>query len=351
MSNKIVLDLSERQPFANGRKFGEVGAYERLTGRAFYAVDPNAKSQAFIVDLDKAALNAEGLVEFVGDIMILAPKDQARGNNRIFYDWGNRGNIRALQFFNDASGSNAPSTLAHSGNGFLFRRGYAVVFGAWQGDLLQGDGRFLLDVPVAKREDGSSITGLVRSEFIVEKEGITTQPLSGWSNTRSHPTISLDTAKARLTRRPYADARREVIPGNQWMFARNEGGIGLDGVASQTAIVPSDTNIYLQTGFEPGWIYELVYTGRDPLVLGLGHLAVRELISFLKYDKVDDAGNANPLEGIEKAYGWGRSQTGRAIRDYIFNGFNADASGRQVFDGLLPHVSGGLIVDNKFRAI
>lgn len=44
--------------------------------------------------------------------------------------------------------------------------------------------------------------------------------------------------------------------------------------------------------------------------------------------------------GIERAYGWGRSQTGRAIRDFIYRGFNADAEGRRVFDGLLPHVAG-----------
>lgn len=341
MDNRIILDITDKRPFANSEKFGEVGAYERLAGRVHYAVDPRAESQKGIVDLDKASRNPQGFVEFVGDIIILVPVDQTRGNKRIFFDWGNRGNIRALQFFNDAEGSNDPLTLKHSGNGFLFRRGYVVVFAAWQGDLLEGDGRFLLDVPIVKEKEGSPITGLVRSEFILEQEGVTTQPLSGWANTRSYPAISLDTNDAQLTRRPYADAPREVVPADDWMFARNEGGIGLDGVASQTAIVPSNENIYLPTGFQPGWIYELVYEGQDPLVLGLGHVAVRDLISFLKYRKVDDVGNANPLHGVEKAYAWGRSQTGRAIRDFIYNGFNADPDGKKIFDGVLPHVSGG----------
>ena len=102
------------------------------------------------------------------------------------------------------------------------------------------------------------------------------------------------------------------------------------------AVVPSARHIYLPAGFQPGWIYELVYTACDPLVHGLGHVAVRDFISFLKYD----GSEANPLRGIEKAYAWGRSQTGRCLRDFVYRGFNADAAGRRVFDGVLPHVAG-----------
>ena len=70
--------------------------------------------------------------------------------------------------------------------------------------------------------------------------------------------------------------------------------------------------------------------------MGLGHVVVRDAISFLKYDR----GDANPLRGVEKAYAWGRSQTGRCLRDFVYRGFNADAQGRRVFDGVLPHVAG-----------
>ncbi len=69
---------------------------------------------------------------------------------------------------------------------------------------------------------------------------------------------------------------------------------------------------------------------------GLGHVAVRDFISFLKYDRSD----GNPLRGVEKAYAWGRSQTGRCLRDFVYRGFNADAQGRRVFDGVMPHVAG-----------
>ena len=217
-----------------------------------------------------------------------------------------------------------------------------MVWGAWQGDLLPGDGRMILTLPVATDGD-APLTGPVRTEFIVAQEGQTTLPLSGWVSTRSHPTVSRDPAKARLTRRRYPDDERVEIAPEAWQFARVETGIGLDFQGAEHAIVESDTHIYLPGGFEPGWIYELVYEGRDPLVLGLGHVAVRDLVSFLKYEAADSEGRANPVAGagpMEKAYAFGRSQTGRCIRDAIWRGFNADAAGRKVFDGVLAHVAG-----------
>lgn len=334
MTSRIEIDITERFAFAGGQAFGAAGPYERLKGRARFAVDPKAPAQAGIVDLDKAEVDANGLVHFSADISILKPVDAAKGSGRLLFDWGNRGNIRCLQFFNDAAGSNDPRTLDHAGNGFLMRRGYTLAWCGWQADLLAGDHRFLLDVPVAT-DKGKPITGQVRVEYIVNERGITTLPLSSRASTRSHPAVSLDTRKASLTRRRYAGDARIPVPPEAWMFARVEGGSGLDNQGAEYAIVPSDTHIHIPTGFEPGWIYELVYVGRDPLVLGLGHVAVRDFVSFLKSGKPDAAGKANPAgRPMEKAYGWGRSQTGRCIRDFIHRGFNVDASARQVFDGI-----------------
>jgi hypothetical protein len=328
----MQLDITERRAFAGSTAFGEAGAYEVLAGRARFAVDPAAPGQRPITDIALAPTGADGLVHFATDVFILKPADMARGNRRLFFDWGNRGNKRAIQYFNDAVHSNDPSTLAHAGNGFLFRRGYSVVFGAWQGDLLPGDGRMLLDLPVA-HENGAPVRGRVRSE-IIGRAGVATMPLSGWASTRSHPAVSLDTSKATLTRRRYPGSEREHLHPSAWRFARTEGGTGLEATGSETALVPSRENIHLPGGFQPGWIYELIYEGEAPLVLGLGHAAVRDLVSFLRHDP------ASPLPGIQRAYGWGRSQTGRAIRDFIHHGFNADAQGRRVFDGLMPHVAG-----------
>ncbi|HAT35539.1 MAG TPA: hypothetical protein DCS82_07475 [Rhodospirillaceae bacterium] len=155
--------------------------------------------------------------------------------------------------------------------------------------------------------------------------------------------MSRDTTKAQLSKRRYAEDERIPIPADEWEFAQVVSGAGVSGEttrgSSETAILPSDEFIHLHGDFQPGWIYELIYEAKDPLVMGLGHIAVRDLVSYLKYGDKDAGGNDNPVQ-VDKAYGWGRSQTGRCIRDYIYRGFNGDAEGRKVFDGLLPHVSG-----------
>ncbi len=337
MANKIEIEITQRREFAGGLHFGDTGVYERLDGWARFQVDPNASAQAGIVDLDKAPVNSDGMVECETEISILRPVEPGRGNGRMIFDYGNRGNKRLVQYFNDAAPSNDPITEAHAGNGYLFRRGYTIVWGAWQGDLLPGSGRMTLRLPVAGSRE-APVTGLARTEFIATGLGQDTFPLSGWISTRSHPTVSLDTSKATLTRRRYPEDPREEIAPDAWQFARVEGGLGMDFQGAEKAIVASDTHIHIPTGFEPGWIYELIYTARDPLVMGLGHLVVRDLASFLRYDQSE----ANPLvgHGIEKAYCFGRSQTGRCIRDAIYRGFNADESGRRVFDGVISHVAG-----------
>ncbi|WP_340107569.1 alpha/beta hydrolase domain-containing protein [Pikeienuella sp. HZG-20] len=338
---RVELTILEECDFADGRGFGAAGAYAVVRGRARLGVNPDSVPSGAIVDLELAERDSEGLIWIATDFEILRPRDQTKSNRRLFLDYGNRGNKRCLQFFNDAPHTNRPRSLSDAGNGFLMRRGYTVVWLGWQGDLVPGDDRMLLDLPVARR-DGRAITGAVRSEFVVEHPGTRVHPLSGRINTRSHPAVSLDTTSARLTKRRYPTSEPILIPSSAWAFAREEQGFGLDNQGGEMAVTPSDVHIRLEEGFEPGWIYELEYEGRDPLVLGLGHVAVRNLTSFLRYADTDDLGAANPLgEGaIEKCYAYGRSQTGRCIRDFIYHGFNADSAGRRVFDGVICHVAG-----------
>jgi Alpha/beta hydrolase domain len=353
---RLTLSLHERIVFANGHRFGETGPYERLSGRVQFAVASGAATQPVVTDLDKAPRGADGRVTFAADVCILRPAEAGRGNRRLFFDYGNRGNKRALAFFNDAPASNDPRTLEHAGNGFLLRRGFTVAWLGWEGDLLPGEGRMLLDAPIAS-EGERPITGHVRVEYIANEPGISVFPLSGLAIGRSYPAVSLDTRRARLTRRPYADSAREPVPPDAWSFARLEQTLAVDGVGQDRALVPSDTHLCVHAGFEPGWIYELIYEAKEPRVLGLGHLAVRDFVSFLKHEERDAAGQPNPLHargaGVEKAYAWGRSQTGRCIRDFVYLGFNADAQGRRVFDGVMPHVAGAgkMWMNHRFASI
>ena len=340
MENQIRVQIDRTEVFADGTQFGEAGAYERLDGIVHYAVSPDNAAQNGIVDLEHAPRNADGLVEFAADVCILKPVDTQRGNHRLFFGYGNRGNMRELQFFNDAVASNRPTSLEHAGNGFLLRRGYTLVWAGWEGDLLPGNGRLRLHAPTAT-EYGKPITGVLRTEFVIDARDATFFPLSGQTAAISYPTASMDTTTARLTRRRYTDSEREVIPAETWQFARVDAGEGRDGQGGEVSVIASDQHIHLAGGFEPGWLYELIYTARDPRVLGLGHVAVRDLVSFFKHERKDANGTSNPVGAIEKAYAWGRSQTGRCIRDFLHLGFNADAQRRRVFDGVMPHVSGG----------
>jgi hypothetical protein len=340
MKSRIHFAINERLPFADSMAFGAAGSYEILHGRVTAEVAPASVPPDSVADLALAPLSASGLISCVSDFALLRPTDPAKGNRRILFDYANRGAKRALQFFNDAPFSNRPVTAQHAGNGFLMRRGYAVLWLGWQGDLMPGEDRLVLDLPVA--QDG--VQGRVRTEFIVDEPGMTTMPLSGRVSTRSYPIITRDKNKAAFTRRRYPDSEPMPILLPDWEFAREEKGIGMDFVTEERAIVPSDTHVYLRGGFEPGWIYELIYEARDPLILGLGQIVIRDVVDFLKTRDTDDGHNPNPLGRAEKAYAWGRSQTGRAVRDFVYRGFN-DADGRRVFDGIIANAAGGGRID------
>ena len=113
---------------------------------------------------------------------------------------------------------------------------------------------------------------------------------------------------------------------------------------------PTKISIKRPDGFDAGAIYEFIYTAKDPKVMGLGLAATRDIVSFLRYETADAAGTANPVAGrIDRAIGFGLSQSGRYLHDYLYLGFNADEAGRTVFDGLMPHISGGKKTFTNYR--
>ncbi|HXG51518.1 MAG TPA: alpha/beta hydrolase domain-containing protein [candidate division Zixibacteria bacterium] len=326
--------VTRREIFARGHEFGVTGAYEKLAGKAYGEVDPESPLDRVIVNLDKAPRNRRGRVEYASDFCILKPLDMARGNGRIFFDAPNRGAKRALTFLNDARAADDPRELADAGNGFLMRRGYTIVWCGWQGDLVPGKGVLALQVPVAT-DGGSAIVRPVRAEIVVTEPGILSRPLSGDERVRSYETATFDKSRCRLTVRKKSYGERVAVPPAQWEFAAAHAGRRLP-------VQPSAADLYLRSGFRPGFIYELVYPAKNPLVLGLGFAAVRDFVSFLRYGVRDRTGRANPLAGaVRYAYGWGRSQSGRYLRDFVYHGFNRDESGRKVFDAVAPHAAGG----------
>ena len=327
---------SRVQPFADGREFEAAGAYEIVAGKAYGEVTPENPLNHGIVNLSRAPRNERGAVEYSCDVHVLRPKDTRKGNGRVLYEAPNRGSKRALMFLNDAPECNDPVTPEHAGNGFLMRWGYTWVTSGWQGDLVPWKDGMVLDVPVAT-DQGRPIQRLVRTEICVNRPGVYSRPLSGDPRVRSYAAAGPNTSQAELTVRMRSYGQREVIPHTDWAFA-------VEGGNESRETTPSASHLHLPDGFVPGAVYELVYMAQDPLVLGLGFAAVRDLVSFLRYETEDGAGNPNPLAGgtrVEKVYAWGRSQSGRFLRDLVYQGFNEDEGGRRVFDAIAPHASGG----------
>ena len=79
---------------------------------------------------------------------------------------------------------------------------------------------------------------------------------------------------------------------------------------------------------------------KDPLVLGIGLAATRDLGSFFRYEKQDASGTPNPVAGtITHAISEGSSQSGTFLRLSLLLGFNQDERGRIVWDGMNPHIA------------
>ncbi|MDA0768781.1 MAG: hypothetical protein BZY79_00410 [SAR202 cluster bacterium Casp-Chloro-G4] len=344
MRSQVRLNIQSPKPFADGMAFGDVGPYEAIEGSVDFAIDPNDLANAGIVDLKQAPRNAEGLVEYSTEFYILRPVDLERGNGRLIYDVNNRGNKRILQFFNDGVHSNTPITAENAGNGFLMRRGYSIVWSGWQGDVLPIDSQLSMRLPVATN-NGVSITGDVRTEFIIETQGVQCRPLSAADYADSYQAANTDTTLATFTMREYPYDEKIVIPSDQWSFSQ----LGTDGKLTESA-----KHVYLANGFRPGWIYDLIYTAKDPKVMGLGLSGLRDLTSFLMHDGQDENGVPNPLRqgetGMDKAYAWGRSQSGRFLREFVYRGFNQACDGSRVFDAMSPHVAGGgrIVLNYRF---
>ena len=113
---------------------------------------------------------------------------------------------------------------------------------------------------------------------------------------------------------------------------------------------PGKITIARPDGFDGGAIYELVYQAKDPKVIGLGLAATRDIVSFLRNESADATGTPNALAGrIDRAIGFGVSQSGRYLHDFLYYGFNADEAGRMVFEGLMPHLAGGKRTFTNFR--
>jgi hypothetical protein len=317
---RIVINpaASEDVTFG-GKTFGTVGAYRKIRGTATGQIDPQDPANKVITDIALAPRNANGMVEYSMDFYILTPVDAARGNRKLFFEVNNRGG-KQFGSFNQSAGGNNPTTAADAGTGFLMNQGYTLAWAGWDGEVSADTNPDTLKIslPVAKNPDGSSITG-PSYEYIVIDNATTT------SFTTYYKTASTDTSRARLTRRHYLTDAPTEVPSTDWSWT-SANTIALAGKAP----------------FQQGWIYELSFTAVDPYVAGIGFAAQRDFVSFLRNAQADGAGTANPLAGkLDRALSWSLSQPARFMNDFIWLGFNQDANGKKVFDGVFNWIGGG----------
>ena len=294
------LDVVE-SPALGGGSFGDVGQYELLRGTVAGEVDPADPRHQHIVNLANAPRNAAGRVEYRATVEVYRPIDMARWNRALYHTVSNRGGAGAAE----------PA---------LLERGFAFVRVGWQGDLVPTESNIVAYLPVATNPDGSSIVGPALEEFIFnDAESVSRRWLT-------YPAASLEPRGGMLSVRATQDAERKRPDDLQWRYV-------------------SDTEIEIDrpAGFDGGAIYEFIYEAKDPIVLGIGFAAMRDAISFLRYEAADRDGNPNPLaeHGLPtKAISLGISQSGRMQRDFLYQGFNEDVAGRIVFDGMHPNIAG-----------
>jgi hypothetical protein len=321
------ITISSTVPAYGGATFGSVGAYEFVTGVASGEVDPNDQRNAIIQDIELAPRNARGMVEYSTKFQILKPVDESKGNHVMLFEIVNRGNELDPGFYNIGA-----TTANPQGDGFLENRGLTLVWAGWQADLVAPPSNpgliTMVSVPIA-HQNGQTISGVVRSEWTVSAPASTQNILAeSSSNTPGYPTVTLNNSALTLTMRVHQDDARVVVPNSDWAFA--------DCSSTPFPGVPNPQKVCLKNGFDTNHIYELVYTAKDPIVMGLGLAAIRDVASFF-HRAPSNAGN--PIAGaISYTLLNGISQSGRLLRSYLNLGFNEDENGQQVFDGAQPHI-------------
>jgi len=307
--------------------YGDVGAYEQVTGVFRGEIDPADPHNAIIQDLALAPTNDRGMVEFASDFVLLKPKDMTRASGVLRYDAPNRGNILT-----------AIDPAATPSDGIYLERGYAILYAAWQGDVPKSSpARLTASVPIARNADGSSITGSYRTELIPSAATLDLALPGGVFNGTMIPyaPASLDNTLPgySLTRRRNEADPHVVIAPSDWRFARCDSTSPFPGA-------PTADRVCLKGGFDPAFLYELVYVAKDPRVMGVGLAGLRDMVAFFRGKASDSDGRPNPLAGhVTHVIAEGTSQCGNAMKTFLHLGFNQALDNTKVFDGVFAHVA------------
>jgi hypothetical protein len=326
-ASAVRIEIKSRSTLFHGRSFDTIGPYEQIQGEIEGEIDPLDPRNALITDIALAPRDARGMVHYRTTFTLQKPVDMKQSDGVLFYEIVNRGHHVGML-----------NVGGNPGDGFLYRRGEVLLWSGWQGDLpistlknnLEG-----IDVPTAHLPDGGSVVGPV-IQRVVAPRGST----FSIDSIPGREPVSLDTSKATLisaiTETPSGvRSGQETIPSSDWAFA--------DCRSTPYPGTPDPNFVCLKTPADGTRLYQLAYQAKDPLVIGVGLAAVRDVVSFFRYTAVDAAGTPNPVAGsIRWAIGYGVSQSGRFAKSFLNLGFNQDERGRIVWDGMYTFIAGML---------
>jgi hypothetical protein len=380
---QIVIDQTVTVNFApiplGSSTPGPSTTYTIYTGRIFGELKPNdPDNNKIITDIDLAPKD-NGRVHYIANFEIVTPTDSTQRSGLMIHAVPNRG-------------GNAFNTNA-------LVQGATYVQSGWQGDLLAqcspnpaipypcfdlSSGRYgsldtttgaftppqvpdvagagglkslanwVVQAPVAVNPNGKApITGQVYSHVCTGTNGCGL-PVGASTSTAQlviqgpafapYQPASMDTNQAQFWTVPSqtftgVDGTKTSIPSGDWAWAYCPAG---------WPGTPNPNWVCLKNGtFQPNLLYEMVYTAKNPLVLGVGFAAFRDLGSFLRYETAAPGGGSNPISGtVKHTFTVGSSQSGAFLHGLIFWGFNKDERGRIVFDGAWPQIDGRMMVMN-----
>lgn len=314
------FELTQRALAFDGKYFGDAGQYEVVAGVASLRADPRAAANSGIVDIEKAAAR-DGWVHYKTNVVVLRPRDPTRASRVLIVDLPNRGNKLFQYMVNEGNGRILEAGA--DGIGYTMRSGHTLAWIGWQGDI-----------PLAK--DAAPV-GMALP--LATAHG---KPLTGWSLQEAE---FGDVKPVSVMRLSYPAA----VPGERdaRLTVRQRAGDAPAEVTSWRWLSDREIEITRPPRFDAGAVYEFRYLARDPRPMGLGFAALRDVTSWLK----SGAGANNPLKDLQPnvTLAVGISQSGRALRDFIWQGFNAGPDGRKVFDGAMPLIAGAKKSFTNFR--
>jgi len=336
------FEIISRTVAFNGTSFGEVGPYELIRAVAHAKANIKESLNLSVIDITRSNPDKDGWVHYRFDVVILRPINPQKSSRVILYDVVNRGDERVINRLNE--GSLKDFNNNNPGNGFLMKQGVTVVWSGWQGDVPLSGKNFQLGTqfPIATDKD-KIIQGTVSAQVVfnhLQSPAIMKLP---------YPVAEGE--QGELTVRPSALQPHHPIQRSSWSF-----------ISKQAIKINRPEN------FDGGAIYDFVYIAKNPIVMGLGFLGVRDLMTWLRSGLPDEKGNLNPLNDLREApciysvsckfessptadsvIAFGNSQSGRFLRDFLYQGFNQNLLGKKVFNGMMIHVAGARRTFTNYR--